>query len=86
MDDNLLTIVPDLNTFRAMPALTELYIEMNSLKYIPSESFSVLKYLTRLDLKGSGLYNISFDSYKGLEALKALNLADYRLHSIPSLG
>lgn len=86
LDDNALTSVPDPVIFQEMPSLAELFLGMNSLLTVPSAAFQDLHGLTRLDLKGAGLRNISFDSFKGLESMRFLDLSDNRLPVIPSLG
>ncbi|XP_037939994.1 insulin-like growth factor-binding protein complex acid labile subunit [Teleopsis dalmanni] len=86
MDDNALTSVPDPVIFQAMPNLAELYLGMNTLLSIPSAAFADIKSLTRLHLKGAGLQNITHDSFKGLEAVRVLDLSDNRLSRIPTLS
>lgn len=86
LDDNTLTTVPSAMTFQAMPSLAELFLGTNSFMTIPSGAFEDLKGLTRLDLKGAGLHNISHDSLKGLEGVRVLDLSDNRLQRIPTLG
>ncbi|XP_062132258.1 leucine-rich repeat neuronal protein 3 [Drosophila sulfurigaster albostrigata] len=86
LDDNALTSVPDPVIFQAMPSLAELFLGMNSLMTIQSGAFQDLKGLTRLELKGASLQNISHDSFLGLEELRVLDLSDNRLARIPSVG
>ncbi|XP_030570398.1 leucine-rich repeats and immunoglobulin-like domains protein 1 [Drosophila novamexicana] len=86
LDDNALTSVPDPVIFQAMPSLAELFLGMNSLLTIQSAAFQDLKGLTRLELKGASLQNISHDSFLGLEELRVLDLSDNRLPRIPSVG
>ncbi|XP_067643704.1 leucine-rich repeat-containing protein 15 [Eurosta solidaginis] len=84
LDDNTLTTVPAPTIFQAMPNLAELYLGTNSFTTIPGKAFIDLKGLTRLDLRGAGLHNISADAMKGLENLRYLDLADNRLEVIPT--
>lgn len=86
LDDNALTSVPDPVIFQAMPSLAELFLGMNTLQTIQSAAFQDLKGLTRLELKGASLQNISHDSFLGLEELRVLDLSDNRLARIPSVG
>lgn len=86
LDDNTLTTVPAPENFRAMPNLAELYLGTNSFMSIPNKAFSDLKGLTRLDLKGAGLHNISLEAMKGLEGVRYLDLSDNRLEYIPQLA
>ncbi|XP_020817386.1 insulin-like growth factor-binding protein complex acid labile subunit [Drosophila serrata] len=86
LDDNALTTVPDPVIFQAMPSLAELFLSMNTLQSIQSGAFQDLKGLTRLELKGASLRNISHDSFQGLEELRILDLSDNRLQRIPSVG
>ncbi|KAH8378735.1 hypothetical protein KR009_001009 [Drosophila setifemur] len=86
LDDNALTSVPDPVIFQAMPSLAELFLGMNTLLTIQSGAFQDLKGLTRLELKGASLRNISHDSFLGLEELRVLDLSDNRLSRIPSVG
>lgn len=86
LDDNALTSVPDPVIFQAMPSLAELFLGMNTLLTIQSGAFQDLKGLTRLELKGASLQNISHDSFQGLEELRVLDLSDNRLPRIPSVG
>lgn len=86
LDDNALTSVPDPVIFQAMPSLAELFLGMNTLQTIQSGAFQDLKGLTRLELKGASLRNISHDSFLGLEELRILDLSDNRLPRIPSAG
>ncbi|XP_001353591.4 leucine-rich repeat-containing protein 15 [Drosophila pseudoobscura] len=86
LDDNALTSVPDPVIFQAMPTLAELFLGMNSLLTIQPAAFQDLKGLTRLELKGASLRNVSHDSFQGLEELRILDLSDNRLARIPSVG
>ncbi|XP_016994846.2 leucine-rich repeat and immunoglobulin-like domain containing-NOGO receptor-interacting protein 4 [Drosophila takahashii] len=86
LDDNALTSVPDPVIFQAMPSLAELFLGMNTLQSIQAGAFQDLKGLTRLELKGASLRNISHDSFLGLEELRILDLSDNRLDRIPSVG
>lgn len=84
LDDNTLTTVPAETTFKAMPSLAELYLGTNSFITIPDGAFSGLKGLTRLDLKGAGLHNISSEALVGLEGVRFLDLSDNRMQEIPT--
>lgn len=84
LDDNTLTTVPGELTFQALHSLAELYLGTNSFMTIPGGAFQDLKGLTRLDLRGAGLHNISGDALKGLESLRFLDLSDNRLPAIPT--
>ncbi|XP_073841479.1 uncharacterized protein [Musca autumnalis] len=84
LDDNALTSVPDPVHFQAMPSLAELFLGTNALMAVPPAAFQDLKGLTRLNLKGAGLRNISHDSFLGLESLRILDLSDNRLTRIPT--
>ncbi|KAH8239709.1 hypothetical protein KR032_007171, partial [Drosophila birchii] len=84
LDDNTLTTVPGKITFQALPSLAELYLGTNSFMTIPGGAFEDLKGLTRLDLRGAGLHNISEDALKGLEGLRFMDLSDNRLVAIPT--
>ncbi|EDV97932.1 carboxypeptidase N subunit 2 [Drosophila grimshawi] len=86
LDDNALTSVPDPVIFQAMPSVAELYLGMNSLLSIQAAAFQDLKGLTRLELKGASLQNISHNSFLGLEELRILDLSDNRLAEIPTAG
>lgn len=86
LDDNALTTVPDPVIFQAMPSLAELFLGMNTLQSIQAGAFQDLKGLTRLELKGASLRNISHDSFLGLQELRILDLSDNRLDRIPSVG
>lgn len=83
LDDNTLTSVPAPENFLAMPLLAELYLGTNSFMSIPNKAFEDLKGLTRLDLKGAGLHNLSLEAMKGLEGVRYLDLSDNRLEFIP---
>uniref|UniRef100_A0A1I8MD81 Uncharacterized protein n=1 Tax=Musca domestica TaxID=7370 RepID=A0A1I8MD81_MUSDO len=83
LDDNTLTSVPAPESFQAMPMLAELYLGTNSFMSIPNRAFEDLKGLTRLDLKGAGLHNLSLEAMKGLEGVRFLDLSDNRLEFIP---
>ncbi|XP_073838085.1 uncharacterized protein [Musca autumnalis] len=84
LDDNALTSVPDPVHFQAMPSLAELFLGTNALMAVPPAAFQDLKGLTRLNLKGAGLRNISHDSFLGLESLRILDLSDNRLTRVPT--
>ncbi|XP_061401972.1 leucine-rich repeat neuronal protein 3 [Musca vetustissima] len=84
LDDNALTSVPDPVHFQSMPMLAELFLGTNALMTVPSAAFQDLKGLTRLNLKGAGLRNISHDSFLGLESLRILDLSDNRLTRVPT--
>uniref|UniRef100_A0A1I8P0K1 LRRCT domain-containing protein n=1 Tax=Stomoxys calcitrans TaxID=35570 RepID=A0A1I8P0K1_STOCA len=84
LDDNALTSVPDPIHFQAMPMLAELFLGTNALMTVPSAAFQDLKGLTRLNLKGAGLRNISHDSFLGLESLRIVDLSDNRLPRVPT--
>uniref|UniRef100_A0A1I8PTR4 LRRCT domain-containing protein n=1 Tax=Stomoxys calcitrans TaxID=35570 RepID=A0A1I8PTR4_STOCA len=83
LDDNTLTAVPAPENFQAMPLLAELYLGTNSFMSIPNKAFEDLKGLTRLDLKGAGLRNLSLEAMKGLEGVRYLDLSDNSLEFIP---
>jgi len=59
LDDNALTTVPDPVIFQAMPSLAELFLGMNTLQSIQPGAFQDLKGLSRLELKGASLRNIT---------------------------
>ncbi|BFF96964.1 carboxypeptidase N subunit 2 [Drosophila madeirensis] len=84
LDDNTLTTVPSQLTFQSLPSLAELYLGTNSFMTIPGGAFQDLKGLTRLDLRGAGLHNISAEALKGLESLRYMDLSDNRLTAIPT--
>lgn len=86
LDDNTLTSVPAPENFQAMPLLAELYLGTNSFMSIPNKAFEDLKGLTRLDLKGAGLHNLSLEAMKGLEGVRYLDLSDNRLQFVPQLA
>ncbi|KAH8372180.1 hypothetical protein KR093_010472 [Drosophila rubida] len=86
LDDNALTAVPDPVLLQAMPSLAELFLGMNSLMTLQPGAFQDLKGLTRLELKGASLQNVSHDSFRGLAELRALDLSDNRLARIPTLA
>ncbi|XP_017489520.1 PREDICTED: chondroadherin-like protein [Rhagoletis zephyria] len=84
LDDNTLTTVPAPSIFKAMPNLAELYLGTNSFTSIQANAFIDLKGLTRLDLRGAGLHNISAEALKGPDGLRYLDLADNRLQVVPT--
>lgn len=86
LDDNTLTTVPAPETFQPLNILAELYLGTNSFITLPGQAFSKLNGLTRLDLRGAGLQNISVEALQGLENMRYLDLSDNRLTQIPQMS
>lgn len=85
LDDNQLSVVPSL-ALSPLNNLAELFLGLNSYTTVQRGSFEMLKHLTRLDLKGAALYNLSLDTFQGLEhSLRQLDLSDNRLKKIPTI-
>lgn len=85
LDDNQLSIVPTI-AMSPLNNLAELFLGLNSFATVQRGSFEMLKHLTRLDLKGAALYNISVEAFQGLEnSLRQLDLSDNRLKRIPTV-
>lgn len=85
LDDNQLSVVPSL-ALSPLNNLAELFLGLNSFATVQRGSFEMLKHLTRLDLKGAALYNLSLDTFQGLEhSLRQLDLSDNRLKKIPTV-
>lgn len=86
LDDNTLTTMLPSSILKGMPNLAELFLGTNSFMTTPPKAFQNLKGLTRLDLRGAGLHNISQDSFEGLDGLRFLDLSDNRFQRVPTIG
>lgn len=83
LNDNSLSMVP-IDAFTPLGLLAELYLGINVFTTIENGAFERLN-LSLLDLKGSGLQNISEETFRGLEdSLKKLDISDNRLPEIPT--
>lgn len=86
LNDNTLSAVPS-EAFAQLTTLAELYLGINSFTVIEADAFERLHGLNTLDLKGAQLYNISVDTFRGLErSLRKLDLSDNRLAMVPTVA
>lgn len=83
LNDNSLSKVP-IEAITPLGLLAELYLGINVFTTIENGAFERLN-LSLLDLKGSGLAEISEETFRGLEnGLKKLDISDNRLPEIPT--